>query len=73
MSVSPQKIIDEALELSAQDRAKVAEKLLLSLSTPDLALDKLWATEAEARVDAYQRGELKAVSLREVFAKYKTE
>jgi hypothetical protein len=73
MSVSAKQIIDQALELSEQDRAFVAEQLLLSLSAPDPAIDKGWVLEAEARLDAYRRGELQAVSLREVFAKYKAE
>jgi putative addiction module component (TIGR02574 family) len=73
MSPSTKKIIDEALALSEQDRALVAEQLLLSLAGSDFALDQLWAKEAEARIDAYKKGDLKTVSLQEVFAKYKTE
>ncbi len=73
MSGAAKKIIDEALALSEEDRALVAEQLLLSLSRPDSALDQVWADEAEARLDAHRRGELRTVSLREVFAKYKAE
>jgi len=64
MSVTAKKVIDEALGLSAQERVLVVEQLLISL---------LWAQEAEARLDAYHRGELKALSLQEVLAKYKTD
>lgn len=34
------------------------------------ALDALWAKEADDRLDAYKRGELKAVALAAVTAKY---
>ena len=33
----------------------------------DPALDQLWANEAHDRLDAYDRGELKAVDVEEVF------
>lgn len=41
-----------------------------SLDEPDHAIDELWGKEAEARLDAYERGELKAVPLAEILAKY---
>lgn len=71
MSNSAKVIIDQALELSAQERAIVAEQILLSLDRPDPALDQIWADEAEARIDAYERGEIKASSIQEVLGKYK--
>ncbi len=41
------------------------------LDKPDSELDKLWAEEAESRLDAFKNGKLKSVSLEEVLAKYK--
>ncbi|HEX5677805.1 MAG TPA: addiction module protein [Alcanivorax sp.] len=67
---STKEIIDQAMALSAQERAVVVEQLLLSLDAPDPSLDRIWADEAEARLDAYERGELKAVSVQDVMAKY---
>ena len=32
-----------------------------------LALDQLWAVEAEDRVDAYERGEIQAIPAEDVF------
>jgi putative addiction module component (TIGR02574 family) len=59
-----------ALALPPRSRAKLAEQLLQSLDAPNQKeIDSLWADEAEARVDAYERGEMKAVSAREVFRK----
>lgn len=36
-------------------------------------MDRLWTDEAAARWEAYQRGEIKALPLEEVLAKYRTE
>jgi hypothetical protein len=71
MSDSAKVIIDQALGLSAQERAIVAEQLLLSLDCPDPALDQIWSNEAEARIDAYEGGEIKATSVQEALNKYK--
>jgi len=70
MKNSLKSIVNQLLGLSAQERATVAEQLLLSLQSPDEGMDALWAEEAEARIDAYERGELEAVSVNEVVGKY---
>ncbi|MCP5193146.1 MAG: addiction module protein [Pseudomonadales bacterium] len=54
-------LIDQALELSALERAVVAEQLLLSLDRPDPKIDAVWASEAESRLAAYQNGRTEAV------------
>ena len=64
-------ILDQALELNATERANVAEKLLFSLDSPDSKIDALWAKEADSRVEAYNKGEIEAVSAEEVFSKYR--
>ncbi len=62
------KLLNEALELSPMERAEFAEQLLSSLETPsDKRIDELWAIEAEQRIDAYQRGELRSTPARQVF------
>jgi putative addiction module component (TIGR02574 family) len=63
-------IFAQALVLSPLDRAALVEKLLASLDQPDSAIDKLWAKEAEDRIDAYEAGEMEAISAEEVFKKY---
>jgi putative addiction module component len=48
----------------------VLERLLATFQeAPNPDLDKLWAQEAEDRLDAYDRGELGGVSAEEVFAR----
>lgn len=51
--------------------ATLVEEILSSLDQPDAAMDRLWAKEAEDRLAAYSRGEIKAVDLDEVLAKYR--
>jgi putative addiction module component (TIGR02574 family) len=63
-------ILDQALELSSTERAVVAEKLLFSLDSPDSKIDAIWANEADSRVEAYNKGEIEAISSEKVFAKY---
>lgn len=63
-------IIDQALELSASERAEVADRLLASIDQPNAEMDRIWLDEAEARLDAYERGEIKAIPASEVLGKY---
>ena len=70
MTVQTRQIFEEALGLPASEKALLAEQLLASL---DLAssnsIDEMWAREAENRIDAYERGEMKAIPAKEVFEK----
>ena len=70
MTVQTKQIFEEALGLPASEKALLAEQLLASL---DLAssnsIDEMWAREAENRIDAYERGEIKAIPAKEVFEK----
>ena len=58
-------------QLPALDRIALVEDILQGLDTPDVAVDDLWATEAESRLAAYKSGQIKAIPLSEVLAKYK--
>ncbi len=65
-------ILQAALSLPEPARADIADKLLMSLDTPDQReIDALWAQEAESRIEAYERGEIKAIPGDEVFAAIK--
>lgn len=68
MSVSPETLLRQALELTANDRAALIEGLIVSLDKPDPAVDALWLKEAESRMAAYRSGELDAVDSDQVFA-----
>jgi putative addiction module component (TIGR02574 family) len=65
-----QQILKEALNLAPKNRASLIEKLLASLDQPDKTIDELWAREAENRIDAYEAGNIKAISAEQVFGKY---
>lgn len=71
MGNSANLILDQALELNAKERATVAEKLLVSLDSPDSKIDALWEKEANSRVEAYKNGKLETVASEEVFSKYR--
>jgi putative addiction module component (TIGR02574 family) len=72
MASSREQILKDALALPPQERAALLERLLISFqSAPDPDLESLWKREAEERLDAYDRGELEAVSVEEVFDRIK--
>ncbi len=64
-------ILKEAIQHEPTERVKLVDQLITSFDKPDKDIDKLWAEEAESRLDAYKQGKLKAVSLEEVLSKYK--
>ena len=64
-------IFKEALTLRPSEKAQLIDKLISTLDKPDTEIDELWAKEAEDRIDAYDQGKLKAVSLEKVLEKYR--
>ena len=64
-------ILKEALKLPATERAELIDGLLSSLDEPDRNLDRLWAKEAEDRINAYDQGQIKALTIQEVLEKYR--
>ncbi len=70
MSPNAREVLAEALKLSPLERAELIEQILASFSFPERkAIDDRWASEAEDRIDAYERGEIKAKPASEVFAR----
>ena len=61
----------QARKLSPSERLELVDDILASLDEPDPSIDKLWAKEAEDRLAAYRRGEIKAIPLEQVLAKYR--
>jgi putative addiction module component (TIGR02574 family) len=68
MTDPAEKLLHQAMKLSAPERAALVEGLVESLDKPDPALDALWLKEAESRLAAYRAGELEAVDAQEAFA-----
>ena len=59
-----EQIVEQALTLTPEDHAYVAEALEMSLSNEGFASHEIadaWAEELERRVSAYDRGEVQAI------------
>ena len=68
MTDRSKKILAEALELPPSERATLVEELLSSFELPvRKEIDLLWSKEVEERIDAYERGELRAFLSEDVF------
>ena len=72
MSQSAKTLSEQAVQLPPVERMALVEHILDSLDEPDPSMDSLWSQEADDRLAAYRRGEIRAVPLSEVLAKYKT-
>lgn len=70
MTSAVQTLSAQALKLQPKERLQVVEQILDSLDQTDASIRDLWAQEAQARLDAYRRGEISAVALPDVIAKY---
>ena len=61
----------EALTLKPSEKAQLIDKLISTLDKSDKEIDELWAKEAEDRIDAYDQGKIKGISLEKVLQKYR--
>ena len=62
-------LLSEVMSLPVHIRVKLIEKLFLSLNPVNKEIDKLWATEAEKRVDEIEKGKVETISGERVFNK----
>ena len=70
--MDPKAVEHEALRLSPEDRAKLAQKLLLSLDAlSEEELEHAWLTEADRRARELDRGEVQPIPAEEVRQKAK--
>lgn len=66
----PDKVLKKALTLKPAEKAELIDRLLSTLDKPDKDIDELWAKEAEGRIDAYEKGRIRAATLEKVLQKY---
>jgi putative addiction module component (TIGR02574 family) len=67
MSRTTDEIIADAMALAPEERARLADTLLQSLSAPEQReVDESWAREAERRIDEYDAGAVTAIPADEV-------
>lgn len=69
MTERAEQVFSNALTLSINERAELAERLFSSLDISQDKIDKLWAKEAEDRINAFEQGKIKTVTAKEVFNK----
>ena len=63
-------VLKNALSLEVRDRATLAERLLASLEEiSEEEAERLWAEEAERRLDEYRSGRAQAIQAEEVRVK----
>ena len=72
MQQAAKALSEQAVLLPPVERMALVEQILDSLDEPAPSMDALWAQEADDRLAAYRRGEIRAVPLSEVLAKYQT-
>lgn len=71
MNTSLKQVEEQALSLNPEERAKLAEVMLESLSVPLAEIEEAWAQEIEQRVAAYDRGDVPSYPAEDVFAEAK--
>ena len=70
MTLQAKQIFKKALLLSPIEKAELIERVFRSFDySGKTDFDALWAQEAEARINAFEKGKLKAVSAKKVFKK----
>lgn len=57
--------------LSVAEKLLIIDFILNNLDQPDPELDKLWSIEADNRLGAYEKGQIKAVDLETVLHKHR--
>ena len=67
MTQKSQVVLEEALKLSPNERAEVAEQLIASLEeAADTAVEQAWQQEVQRRLQQVERGEVKTIPWEEV-------
>lgn len=67
MTQKSQVVLEEALKLSSNERAEVAERLIASLDEmPDTDVEQVWQEEVQRRLQQIERGEVKTIPWEEV-------
>ncbi len=60
-------LINEAMALPVELRARLADELLKSLNPSEAEIDALWAAEAERRISEIESGKVKPIPGEQVF------
>lgn len=64
-------LLKQAKTLAPAEKLQLVEALMNELDRPDAGIDAAWAAEAEDRLAAYRKGQIRAIPLADVLAKYR--
>jgi putative addiction module component (TIGR02574 family) len=70
-SMSTEGLLKQAKALAPAQKLELVEALLNELDRTDDRVDATWAVEAADRLAAYRKGEIHAIPLAQVLAKYR--
>ena len=62
-------ILESARHMRADEQLFLIDSLFAMLDVPDPVIEAAWAAEAQDRAAAYERGEIQAAPVEELFAK----
>lgn len=69
MTNKSQVVLEEALKLTANERAEVVERLIASLDeAPDTDVEQAWQEEIQKRLEQIERGEVELIDSDTVMA-----
>ena len=69
MTNKSQVVLEEALKLTANERAEVVERLIASLDeAPDIDVEQAWQEEIQNRLEQIERGEVDLIDSDTVMA-----
>ena len=60
--MSINKLLEQALTLNVNEN-----ELFKSIDKPDEEIDQIWEDEADKRLEAYRKGEIKVVPMEDIF------
>jgi len=61
-------LVSASMSLSLEERAELAERLLLSIENPpESEIERLWLDEAERRLNIFRSGNSKTIPAEDVF------
>jgi putative addiction module component (TIGR02574 family) len=65
--IKTKELFNEAISLPIEIRMQLVEKLLRSLNPTQKEIDRLWAKEAERRIEEIKSGKVKTIPGEKVF------
>lgn len=69
MSMSFEELVEHAMALPSESRARLADRLVESLDAAEMnRIDRLWAAEAQRRLDDVRSGRVEPIPGEQVFA-----